>query len=76
MTPGQLALALSQEDPEFSPSGKEIKTDGSQPRLGRRHPPLPCFFSKVSFNFPVCLSDHETLGTTPFCREIWPDLAT
>lgn len=73
MPPGQLVLALSQEDPELSPSGQEINKNRWEPNQPwSQWAPTSPFSLRVSFNFLVCLSDHETPGTTPVCREIVP----
>lgn len=72
----QLALALSQEDPELSPSGEEIKPDGSQVCLRHSHHPLPCLLSECHLilwsAYPITSHQEWLLSAERFC----PDLAT
>ena len=67
MPPEQLVLALSQEDPELPPSREEInkKQMGAESALVTVGTHFPVF--SLSFNFLVCLSDHEIPGMTPIC---------
>lgn len=73
---GQLVPALSQEDPELPPSGEEINKNTWEPNQPwSQWAPTSLFSLRVSFNFLVCLSDHETLGMTPVGRETVPRIS-